>query len=125
VSASRVYTVVRHGREIEVEEVTGDDTAPAPAARCRKPKDKPFAFLYLSPAAKAFAAMNCPKAMVWAWLVHKARTTGSNAITIPNGALAKYGVSRRVKHLALRQLEQAGLITVERKPRKTLVVTLV
>ncbi len=112
-----VYTIIRHGREIEVEDV--------PPRGTKGLKTELFAILDLSPAAKAFTAMNCPKAMVWAWLVHKARTTDSNTITIPNGPLAKYGVSRQIKYLALQQLEQAGLITVERKPRKTPVVTLV
>jgi hypothetical protein len=95
------------------------------AAPKKHKKAKAFAIVELDMAANAFQAVNCPKAMVYLWLVHQARKTGKKTVAVPNGALAKYGVSRRVKHLALRQLERAGLITVERKPRKTLVVTLV
>jgi hypothetical protein len=120
--SKRIYTIVRHGREIEVEEVTSDNDALV--RRNRKSKNELFAYLYLLPAAKAFNVMNCPKAMVWVWLVHKARTFSSNTFTIPNGALMQYGVSRKVKYLALRQLEEAGLITVDWRSRKTPMVTL-
>jgi hypothetical protein len=93
-------------------------------APAKHKKVEPYAKVLLGKAAKAFVVMNCPKAMVYLWLVHKARTTGKNTITIPNGALTKYGVSRKVKYIALRQLEEAGLISVEWRPRKTPVVTL-
>ena len=87
-------------------------------------KTEPFAMIPLNEAAKAFTAVNCPKALVYLWLVCQARTTGKNTIAIPNGALIKYGVSRKIKYLALRQLEEAGLITVEWRQRKTPMVTL-
>jgi len=68
--------------------------------------------------------MNCPKAMVWLWLVQQARKTGKLAVPVPNGALAKLGVSPDVKSRALRQLEAVGLITLGRRPRKTPIATL-
>jgi hypothetical protein len=68
--------------------------------------------------------MNCPKATVWLWLEYQARRTGNKKVAVPNGVLAKLGVSRRVKPFALRQLEAAGLITVEWRARKTPIVTL-
>jgi hypothetical protein len=43
--------------------------------------------------------------------VHQARRTGKNTVAVPNGALAKYGVSRKQKYLALRQYEAAGVIS--------------
>jgi hypothetical protein len=110
--------VIRNGRRIEVETVA---TGASPNAS-RQQAD-PFAVLRLSWAAEASAATNCPKAMVWIWLVHQVRKTKTTTVTIPNRALAKYGISRRVKSLALRQLEEAGLIAVGRRPRKTPVVT--
>jgi hypothetical protein len=108
--------IIRNGRRIEVETVATDVT---PNIRRRTP----FVVLPLSWAAKASAATNCQKAMVWMWLAHRVRKTRTTTVTIPNRALAKCGISRRVKSLALRQLERAGLITVERRPRKTPVVT--
>ena len=108
--------VRRHGRDIEVE--LPDAASP------RRQKSDPFAIVDLAPTAKAAAATNCPKLFVWLWLICKARTKNTTTIRIPNGALAEYGISRKVKYLALQQLEQAGLITVEWKSRKTPIVTL-
>ena len=41
------------------------------------------------------------------------------------GRLDKLGVSRKVKHRVLRNLERAKLISVERPPNKNPIVTLV
>jgi hypothetical protein len=94
------------------------------AAPAKRKKTEPFAMVKLGVAAKAFAAVNCQKALVYVWLVHHARMTGKNTVAVPNGALAKYGVSRKLKYLALRQYEAAGVITVEWRPRKTPLATL-
>jgi hypothetical protein len=69
-------------------------------------------------AAKAAIATNTPKALVWVWLVQQARRTRSNTVTMSNEVLAKHGISRKVKALALRQLGRAGLITIERRHGK-------
>jgi hypothetical protein len=94
------------------------------AAPAKRKKIKPFALIELDVAAKAFAAASCPKAMVWVWLVHQARKVGKKTVAVPNGALAKYGVDRKTKYLALRQYEAVGLLTVEWRARKTPVATL-
>ncbi len=94
------------------------------AAPAKRRKTEPFAVVDLALAAAACRAMNCPKAMVWLWLVHKARSTGKAAVPVPNGALAKLGVSPDAKLRALRQLEAAGLITLERRSRKTPIAVL-
>jgi hypothetical protein len=94
------------------------------AAPPKRKKTKPFAILDLAKAGRAFAAMNCPKATVYAWLVHEARKTGKRTVPLPNGILARYGVSRETKRRALKQLAAAGVITVEQRPRKTPLVTL-
>ena len=96
--------------------------ARAPVKRSRV---EPFvAKIELAVAAKAFAATDCKKAMVWLWLLHQSRKTGSKTVAVPNGALSKYGVSRKVKCSALQQLEEAGLITAEWRPWKTPIATL-
>jgi hypothetical protein len=94
------------------------------AAPAKRKKVKAFAIVELDRAAKAFKAVNSPKAMVYLWLVHQARKTGKQTVAVPNGALAKYGVSRKVKYAALQQYETAGVITVEWRPRKTPLATL-
>jgi hypothetical protein len=87
-------------------------------------KGEPFVVLSLAWAAKAAAATACPKAMVWIWLVQQARKTRRNTIAMSNEVLARYGVSRKLKAGALRQLEAAGLITVKRCAGKAPLVTL-
>jgi hypothetical protein len=94
------------------------------AAPAKRKKVEAFAMVRLNAAARACAAVNCPKAMVYLWLVHQARKTGKNTVAVPNGALAKYGVGRLSKCRALRQYEAAGLITVQWRPKKTPLVTL-
>jgi hypothetical protein len=94
------------------------------AAPVKHKKTEPFAMVSLQETAKAFDVVHCPKAMLWLWLIHQARKTGTRTVAVPNGAVAKYGVSREIKRLALRQWEEAGLITIERRPPETPVVTL-
>jgi hypothetical protein len=94
------------------------------ATPLKRKRTEPFAVLQLSRAAAAFTAINCPKAAVWLWLEHQVRKTQCRTVAVPNSALAKLGVSRKVKNLALRQLEAAGLIAIERRPRATPKVTL-
>ena len=94
------------------------------AAPIKDKKTEPFVVVQLKRAAAAFTAINCPKAMVWLWLEHQVRKTQCSTVAVPNGALAKLGVSRKVKNLSLRQLEAAGLIAIERRPRTTPKVTL-
>jgi hypothetical protein len=44
---------------------------------------------------------------------------GGEPFTLSNGMVAMEGVERRAKWRALRELEQLGLITIERRKRKT------
>jgi hypothetical protein len=83
-----------------------------------------FAHLPLAWAAKAAAATNTRRALVWIWLVQQARRTGCDAVAMSNEALAEYGVSRKIKALALHQLEAARLVTIERRPGKAPLVRL-
>jgi hypothetical protein len=94
------------------------------AAPVKADKSTAFAQISLAFAAKAAAATNCPKAVVWVWLAYRAWKTKSTKIDVPNDALVKLGVSRDVKRAALQQLEEAGLISVKRPSRRTPVVTL-
>jgi hypothetical protein len=90
----------------------------------KKRKKAPRVMVLLAPFARAAAATNTQKSMVWIWLLHRSWLTGKVTIPVPNGALAKYGVNRISKILALRQLEAAELITVEWRSRKTPIATL-
>jgi hypothetical protein len=94
------------------------------SAPTKRKRAEPFARIPLPAAAQAAIATRCGKLMVWIWLLHRSWRDRSMTVPVPNGALTKYGVSRRVKYLALSQLEDAGMITVDRRSRKTVVVTL-
>jgi hypothetical protein len=112
--------VTAHGKRILVEDL---DTR-APSTKVRRLRSEAFVVVPLQLTARASAAMNSPQTMVWVWLLYRAWQTKSSSFTIPNTALIDYGVTRKVKYRVLRQLEIAGLITVERPPRKSPVVTL-
>jgi hypothetical protein len=95
----------------------------------KAPKKKPATrrrrvLVDLDQAAKACKVTNNRKAFVWLWLQNRAWLRKSQTVTAPNGELAKYGVDRKTKTLALRQFEVAGLISVEWPPKKSPVVTL-
>ena len=94
------------------------------AAPVKRKKTTPFAMVSLAAAANAFKVANCRKATLWLWLQHETRKTGNRTVAVPNGALAKYGVSREIKRRALRQWEAAGLIVIKGDLRKTPIVTL-
>jgi hypothetical protein len=60
---------------------------------------------------------------VAAHLLHEAWKSGERVIKLPNEALAKKGVGREGKAIALRELRKAGLVAVEERPRKSPLVT--
>jgi hypothetical protein len=111
--------IVRHGRRIEVETL-----ANPPVNTVGRQRREPFVQVPLALAARVAAATNNRKMMVWLWLRHQAWKTRRKVVAIPNGVLAEYGVTPDVKRAALQQLEAAGLITVECRPRKTPIVTM-
>ena len=91
----------------------------------KRRKEPPFVKVPLWWAAEATKATKTPKALVCIELLHRAWKAKSSTFSLPNGRLSKNGVSREIKRRALRDLEAAGLITVERRHGKTARVTLV
>jgi hypothetical protein len=68
----------------------------------------------------ASKAVNTPLGlMVWLFIVYRTRLHRTHTVSVSNEALAKWGVERRAKYSALRQLEGAGLIRVERKGKRS------
>jgi hypothetical protein len=111
--------ITRHGRSIEIETLA--NTA---VSKVGRPRREPFVQVPLALAARVAAATNNQKMMVWLWLRHQVWKTKRNVVAVPNGAMAEYGISPDVKRAALRQLEAAELITIERRSRKTPIVTM-
>jgi hypothetical protein len=95
------------------------------AAPVKRKKVEPFVNVPLWWFAQVARATNTRKALVAVELLYASFKAKSSTFQLPNGRLRKLGVSRETKRRALYELEQAGLITVDRPIRKTPLVTLV
>ena len=95
------------------------------AAPERRKKVEPFCKVPMWWMAEATKATRTPKAMVCIHLLHTAWKRKSTTFPLSNATLGKSGVSRGRKRDALRELETAGLITVERRHGRAPLVTLV
>jgi hypothetical protein len=95
------------------------------AAPVKRKKAEPFVKVPLWWIAQATRATNTGRALVCIELLYAAWKAKRLTFPLPNGRLARLGIKRQTKRRALRDLERAGLITVERPPRKTPIVTLV
>jgi hypothetical protein len=76
--------------------------------------------------AAAKATTGGATALVLIYLLHASWKARSTTFPLPNRYLKQHGVSREVKRRVLRELEKAGLITIDRRhgksPRVTFVV---
>jgi hypothetical protein len=97
----------------------------AAGTAARRKKAEPFVKVPLWWAAAAAKATRSPATVVCIVLLRASWKARSSTFALSNVRLAKLGVSRKTKHRVLRDLEQAGLISVQRKERKAPVVTLV
>jgi len=95
------------------------------AAPVKRKKVEPFVKVPLWWIARATKATNTGKALLCIELLHAVWRTKRQTFPLPNDRLTKLGITRYTKRRALSDLEQAGLITVERPPRKTPVITVV
>jgi hypothetical protein len=86
---------------------------------------EPFVKVPLWWAAAAAKATRTQKALVWVRLLHIAWKAKSLTFPLPNGNLEHDGINRFAKYRALRELEKAGLIVVERRHGKTLQVSII
>jgi hypothetical protein len=93
-------------------------------APVKRKKAEPFVRVPLRWAAAAAGATRTPASLVYIDLLYRAWKANGQSFTMPSGALEKRGASRWVKARALRDLEVAGLVTVERRTGKNPRVTL-
>jgi hypothetical protein len=110
--------VHRHGKRIEVEVIY-----PASRPTRRRRKDT-FVQVPLMRAASMAKATKTTKAMVWLVVLYEWWANKGRPFTLSNKKLAGYGVTHDTKRRALRELEAAGLITVEQNGKRAPVVTL-
>jgi hypothetical protein len=90
----------------------------------RAPEKGAYVQMRTEDAVAGFHSLRCPQALVWHRLQYLAWATGSATVTLANKALAEMGVSRLIKYRALQRLEQDGLIRVERRERRSPIVTI-
>jgi hypothetical protein len=95
------------------------------AAPVKRKKADPFVKVPLWWAEAAAKATRTLKALVWIELLHAVWKAKSATFSFPSGKLNKRGASRHTKRRALRELEAAGLITIEWRKGKNPIVTLV
>jgi hypothetical protein len=113
--------VKAHGRLIEVEEL---DTGAAPSKR-RQREAEAFVMVPLRLLAAASAAIrNRTPLLVLILLLYMKFEAHSPTFPCPNGLMERFGVSRKMKRLALAKLEAAGFITIQQSPRRSPIVTL-
>jgi hypothetical protein len=62
--------------------------------------------------------------LVWLYVFHRVWSDKNNTVVVANQTLNSWGVSRDQKTQALRLLEEAGLITVQWRERRSPLVTL-
>jgi hypothetical protein len=90
-----------------------------------KPRKDVFVKVPLWWIEQATRATRSPQAFVCIWLLHLAWQAKATTFPLPNDRLAKRGADKRAKRRALANLEKVGLITVERRPHKAPIVSLV
>jgi DNA-binding MarR family transcriptional regulator len=114
--------VKAHGRLIEVEEL---DTGAVPSKR-RQREAEAFVKvpLRLLRAAASAAIRNRTPLLVLILLLYMKFEAHSPTFPCPNGLMERFGVSRKMKRLALAKLEAAGFITIQQSPRRSPIVTL-
>lgn len=95
------------------------------AAPVKRKKSERFVKVPLWWIETAATATRSPTTLVLIELLHIAFKTRRATFPVPNGRLKAAGVSREIKRRTLLDLERAGLVLVERPPRKTPVVTLI
>jgi hypothetical protein len=111
------HIVYRHGRRVEVETLNPD---PLPVKR-----SKPlFTQVPLELAARAAKATDGQRMLVWVLILHRCWKERTQTVPVTNDMMRKYGINRHVKVRALRQLETAGLVTVQWRAAKNPIATL-
>jgi len=91
----------------------------------RKKKGEPFVQVPLWWIEAAAKDIGSPATLVLIELLRASWKAKSSSFPLPNGRLNKLGVSRQIKSRVLRALERRPVILVERKGRKTPVITLI
>lgn len=107
-----------------IEAQTTTSNLPPRAKRRRKANKDAYVMVPLWWLEQATKATRSPQTFVAVWLLYLSWKAKSPTFPVPNSQLEGRGADRQAKRRALASLEAAGLITVDRRDRKTPVVTL-
>ena len=110
--------------EIEREFQAFRQTTCVPSPVRQKKRKERFAKVPLWWMEQAMRASGSPAGYLCAWLLFLAWKTGNKTVSLPNQQLRHAGVGRDTKLRHLAKWEAAGLLKVERRRGKTVVVTL-
>jgi hypothetical protein len=112
--SKRTYTIVRHGRKIEVDEVTRDDKAAG------SKEDRHFG-CPISWLLRVLPVVKSKKQLVVAIYVFRQHIVSGcyETFEMPNGGLKRLGISRWVKYRTLGMLAAAGVITMKQTGKGT------
>jgi len=91
----------------------------------RKKKVEPFVKVPLWWIETAAKDARSPTTIVLIELLYAAWKAKSSTFPLPNSRLNTSGVSRKTKYRVLRDLERRPVLLVERRPRKTPIITLI
>jgi hypothetical protein len=89
----------------------------------RSPVAEPYVQLTERAALKIAKATNSPGIMVWYQIIYLSWQKPGRPVTLANKKLMSWGVAREIKRRVLHDLEDAGLILVERRPKKSPKIT--
>jgi DNA-binding transcriptional ArsR family regulator len=104
----------------QFEPAAAAEPATCPVTAKRKEPSWAKVPMWLAKAAtEATKDMKAPAALVWIHMLHASWKAKGAPFLLPNVSLRNDGASRLTKYRVLRKLEAAGLITVERRGRKS------
>jgi hypothetical protein len=101
-----------------------DVEPPKERAQPRQKRSEPFVLVPLAATALAAKATRSTKLFVWLMIQYRVWQEKNQTVALSNRSLAPYGISPDAKLRALGELETAGLIRVNRKGTKTVLITL-
>jgi hypothetical protein len=112
--------------DVESIRLTPEMIATIPADPVEQPKwtqrareTEPFVHIPVRDFVRGVRALKGAKELaVWAFILRQWRISQPEPVIVTNVGLAAWGIGRRTKYLALDKLVKAGLIRVERQPRR-------
>jgi hypothetical protein len=112
------------GKVFDLDKFKSEGPASPPGRRARQ-RTEPFVMVPWQWIERTAQAARSPATLVLMELLYAAWRSKSSTFKLPNVRLKQLGVTRKVKWCVLRDLESGGLITVERRARKTPTITLI